>query len=99
LFKEDFVCPWKQAGVWSDERGVIELLKPDYFEKLNDQKVDFCNQFKNHLYSILKKNYYLLMIDGLYLLREFLRKNILHLIITKPATLCMLFTGMMGLLW
>ncbi|HOV46525.1 MAG: cellulase family glycosylhydrolase [Spirochaetes bacterium] len=45
LFKEGFTCPWKQAGVWSDERGVIELLKPDYFEKLKDQKVDFCNQF------------------------------------------------------
>jgi len=31
LFKEGFCCPWKQAGVWTDEGGDVRLLRTDHF--------------------------------------------------------------------
>ena len=33
IFREGFGCPWKQAGVWTDEDGSPRLLKPDHFSR------------------------------------------------------------------
>jgi hypothetical protein len=45
LFREGFVCPWKQAGVWTDEGGEPKILKKDYFVKYQDRKAYFANDF------------------------------------------------------
>ncbi len=42
LFKADTQCPWRQAGVWQvNEVGQPQLLKPDYFTRVNGRAVDF----------------------------------------------------------
>jgi hypothetical protein len=42
LFKAGAQCPWRQAGVWQvNENGQPELLKPDYFTRVNGHAVDF----------------------------------------------------------
>ena len=45
LFKEGFSCPWKQAGVWSDEEGAPRLLKPDHFAQFRGRPVVFTDDF------------------------------------------------------
>ncbi len=45
LFQEGFTCPWKTAGVWSDERGAPVLLKKDYFSSYQGRKVNFTEDF------------------------------------------------------
>jgi hypothetical protein len=45
LFKEGFSCPWKQAGVWTDEGGKARLLKKDYFSMYNGRQVNFMEDF------------------------------------------------------
>ena len=48
LFKEGFSCPWKQAGVWSDEGGSGRLLKPDHFSNpstYQGKPLSFCDDF------------------------------------------------------
>jgi hypothetical protein len=44
LFKEGFVCPWKQAGVWTEENGVPCLLRKDHFSMF-ENKPDFMADF------------------------------------------------------
>jgi hypothetical protein len=44
LFKEGYTCPWKQAGVWTDEGGV-KLLKSDHFSTYNGRPVRFTEDF------------------------------------------------------
>lgn len=45
LFNEGYECPFKKAGVWSDEDGVPKLHKPDHFSKLNGKSINFANDF------------------------------------------------------
>jgi hypothetical protein len=45
IFKEGFSCPWKQAGVWTDEGGTPRLLKPDHFARYNGRPADFTGDF------------------------------------------------------
>jgi len=45
LFKEGYSCPWKQAGVWTDEGGAPRLLKKDYFSNFNGHRPVFSDHF------------------------------------------------------
>jgi len=45
LFKDGFFCPWKQAGVWTDEGGEARLLRPDHFALYNGRKANFMGRF------------------------------------------------------
>ena len=45
LFREGFSCPWKQAGVWTDEDDDPRLLEPEYFAELNGKSIRFTDDF------------------------------------------------------
>jgi hypothetical protein len=45
LFKEGFICPWKRAGVWTDEGGEPRLLRKDHFARFRDRPVRFVDDF------------------------------------------------------
>jgi hypothetical protein len=45
LFKEGFSCPWKQAGVWTDENGTPRLLKPNHFSQYQGRPARFSDDF------------------------------------------------------
>ncbi|GHV55610.1 glycosyl hydrolase family 35 [Spirochaetia bacterium] len=45
LFKEGFSCPWKQAGVWTDEGGEPRLLRKDHFAQYQGRPVHFTDDF------------------------------------------------------
>jgi hypothetical protein len=45
LFKPGFTCPWKQAGVWTDEGGVPRLLRPDHFAAYQGKPARFTEDF------------------------------------------------------
>jgi hypothetical protein len=45
LFREGYSCPWKQAGVWSDEGGEPRLLKKDHFARYQGRPVRFADDF------------------------------------------------------
>jgi len=45
LFKEGFCCPWKQAGVWTDEGGEARLLRADHFSLFGGRQADFIEDF------------------------------------------------------
>ena len=45
LFKEGFHCPWKQAGVWTDEGGGPNLLRGDHFAACEGRQVNFMEDF------------------------------------------------------
>jgi hypothetical protein len=45
LFREGFCCPWKQAGVWTDEGGTPRLLKKDHFARYQGRPVQFAGDF------------------------------------------------------
>ena len=45
LFREGFCCPWKQAGVWTDEGGTPRLLKKDHFARYGNRPVQFTGDF------------------------------------------------------
>ncbi|MCL1837071.1 MAG: glycoside hydrolase family 5 protein, partial [Treponema sp.] len=45
LFREGHCCPWKQAGVWSDEGGEPRLLRKDHFAVFDGRQTDFMEQF------------------------------------------------------
>jgi len=45
LFKEGFSCPWKQAGVWTDEGGEPRLLRKDHFSMFEGRPADFMKDF------------------------------------------------------
>jgi hypothetical protein len=47
LFNEGYECPFKKAGVWTDEDGTPKLLKPDHFSKLNGKPLRFVDDFLN----------------------------------------------------
>ncbi|MDR3139329.1 MAG: hypothetical protein LBT95_06605 [Treponema sp.] len=45
LFKPGYGCPWKQAGVWTDEGGKPRLLREDYFYLFRGKPVCFAEDF------------------------------------------------------
>jgi len=45
LFRDGFVCPWKQAGVWTDEDGEPRLLRPDHFAHFGGRTANFMRDF------------------------------------------------------
>ncbi|HCC36804.1 MAG TPA: cytoplasm protein [Treponema sp.] len=46
LFKDGYTCPWKQAGVWTDEGGSPRLLKPGHFSlPSNSRQTHFVEDF------------------------------------------------------
>ncbi|GHV90795.1 glycosyl hydrolase family 35 [Spirochaetia bacterium] len=45
LFKEGFSCPWKQAGVWTDEGGEPRLLRKDHFAQYQGRQARFADDF------------------------------------------------------
>ena len=45
LFKEGCACPWKQAGVWTDEGNEPKLLLPGHFSKYKDRPIRFTDDF------------------------------------------------------
>ncbi len=47
LFMEGYECPFKKAGVWTDEGGVPKVLKPDHFATLKGKPVSFVDDFLN----------------------------------------------------
>ncbi len=47
IFRDGYECPFKKAGVWTDEGGVPKLLKPDHFSKLNGKPIRFVDDFLN----------------------------------------------------
>ena len=45
LFREGFICPWKQAGVWGEEGAGAKLLRPDHFSKYQGRPLHFTDDF------------------------------------------------------
>jgi len=45
LFKEGYSCPWKQAGVWTDEGGAPRLLHGSYFSRHLNRRPVFADDF------------------------------------------------------
>ncbi|MDR0624522.1 MAG: glycoside hydrolase family 5 protein, partial [Treponema sp.] len=45
LFQAGYCCPWKQAGVWTDEGGEPRLLRKDHFSRYQDRPVCFADDF------------------------------------------------------
>lgn len=45
LFNDGYVCPWKRAGVWTDEGGHPRLIRKDYFASVDGRPVSFAEDF------------------------------------------------------
>jgi len=45
LFREGYSCPWKQAGIWTDEGENPRLLKPDHFFSYKGRPCRFTDDF------------------------------------------------------
>jgi hypothetical protein len=45
LFREGYVCPWKQAGVWGEENGEPRLLRKDHFSMFENRPLNFMADF------------------------------------------------------
>ncbi|QQO10520.1 glycoside hydrolase family 5 protein [Breznakiella homolactica] len=45
LFREGYGCPWKKAGVWTDEGGSPRILKPGHFSEAGGKPVRFADDF------------------------------------------------------
>jgi hypothetical protein len=45
LFKDGFVCPWKQAGIWHDNNGAPQLLRNNFFSQYQGRRVEFADDF------------------------------------------------------
>jgi len=45
IFKQGHNCPWKQAGVWTDEGGAPRLLRENYFGRYLNRHPVFANDF------------------------------------------------------
>ncbi|MDR0590167.1 MAG: cellulase family glycosylhydrolase, partial [Spirochaetaceae bacterium] len=59
LFTDGFTCPWKQAGVWTDEGGEPRLLRKDHFSLYQGRPAsftgDFLKPFMNRLINQLRE--------------------------------------------
>jgi hypothetical protein len=45
LFKEGYGCPWKNAGVWTDQGGTPRLLRKDHFTFFKGKPARFVDDF------------------------------------------------------
>jgi len=45
LFRKGYSCPWKQAGVWTDEGGAPRLLRENYFSHYSNRRAVFADDF------------------------------------------------------
>ena len=45
LFRDGFVCPWKQAGVWTDADGEPRVLRRDHFAAFDGRPANFMRDF------------------------------------------------------
>jgi hypothetical protein len=45
LFREGFACPWKQAGVWTEEDGKPRLLHTDHFARFEGRQANYMEDF------------------------------------------------------
>jgi len=45
IFKEGFSCPWKQAGIWTNDGGEPKLLKSNHFSLYQGRPVVFADDF------------------------------------------------------
>jgi len=45
LFRKGYSCPWKQAGVWTDEGGAPRLLRENYFSRYQNRRAVFADDF------------------------------------------------------
>ncbi|MDR2019226.1 MAG: cellulase family glycosylhydrolase [Treponema sp.] len=45
LFREGFSCPWKQAGVWTDEGWSPRIVRRDHFSRYDGRPADFVEDF------------------------------------------------------
>ena len=74
LFREGFVCPWREAGVWAVEEGKPVAKKPGYFFRtdggVGTHLYDFCNEFlkpfqKKFMEVVSRKHeHYLFFVEG-----------------------------------
>ena len=56
LFLAGYSCPWKQAGVWTDEKNSPRLLRPDHFSKYQGRSIRFTDDFlKPFMLSFMEK--------------------------------------------
>ncbi|MFA6505367.1 MAG: cellulase family glycosylhydrolase [Treponemataceae bacterium] len=59
LFRDGFECPWKRAGVWTDEGGMPRLLRPDHFTLCEGRPAhfadDFLKPFQKHFAAVLRE--------------------------------------------
>ncbi len=45
LWREGYDCVWKQNGVWTDEGGAPQLLRPNHFVRQAGGSIDFPNEY------------------------------------------------------
>ncbi|MDR2731253.1 MAG: cellulase family glycosylhydrolase [Treponema sp.] len=45
IFKDGYSCPWKQAGVWTDEGGAPKLLNKEHFSLCQGRRPVFTDDF------------------------------------------------------
>jgi hypothetical protein len=45
LFRDGFDCPWKRAGIWTDEGNAPRLLRPDHFAMFEGRPAAFVEDF------------------------------------------------------
>jgi hypothetical protein len=45
LFREGYSCPWKQAGLWTDEGGNPQLIRSNHFSMFDGRQVRFMEDF------------------------------------------------------
>ncbi|MDR1250535.1 MAG: cellulase family glycosylhydrolase [Treponema sp.] len=56
LFGEGFCCPWKTAGVWTDEGGGPRLLRKDHFTLYEGRQANFIEDFhKPFIFRFIEK--------------------------------------------
>ncbi len=45
VWRDGFACVWKQNGVWTDDGGSPQLLRPHHFVREADKAIDFPNEY------------------------------------------------------
>ncbi|TYQ15182.1 UNVERIFIED_CONTAM: Endoglucanase [Acetivibrio alkalicellulosi] len=45
VWHKGYQCIWMENGIWESNKGKQQLLKPDYFSKVNGEIIDFSNCF------------------------------------------------------
>jgi hypothetical protein len=63
IFTGESSCPWKVAGIWTDEGGTPKLLRPDYFARsrgrfVSDFLTSFINRFTRRIGEADEKTFF-----------------------------------------